>query len=68
MTLFYTVLAIERYANRNVSVKAGFANHFSKLSVDFRRADLSSKLLEKFLVFFATSLARLLIYNFTKSD
>ena len=67
-TLFYIVLAIKRYANRNVSVKAGFANYFSKLSVDFRKPDLSSKLLEKLLVSFATSLAGLLIYNFTKSD
>ena len=46
------VLAIERYANRNVSAKAGFVNYFSKLSVDFRKLDLSPKLLEKFLVFF----------------
>ena len=27
--LFYIVLAIERYANFNVSVKAGFVNYFS---------------------------------------
>ena len=36
----------------NVSVKAGFANYFSMLSVDFRKVDLSQKLLEKFFVFF----------------
>ena len=29
--LFYIVLAIKRYANRNVSFKAGLANYFSKL-------------------------------------
>ena len=45
------VLAIERYANRNVSVKAGFVNYFSKLFVDFRKLDLSPKLLETVLVF-----------------
>ena len=38
--------------NGNVSVKAGFANYFSKLSVAFRKFDLSPKLLEKFVVFF----------------
>ena len=48
----YMVLAIERYANRNVSAKAGFVNYFSKLFVDFRKVDLSPKLLEKFSVFF----------------
>ena len=32
--LFYMVLAIERYANHNVSVKAGFVNSFSILLVD----------------------------------
>ena len=62
------VLVIERYANRNVSVKAGFVNHFSKFFADFRKLDLSPKLLEKFRFSFAISLARLLIYNFTKSD
>ena len=46
------VLAIERYANRNVSVKAGFVNYFSKLFVDFRKLDLSPEPLEKFSVFF----------------
>ena len=46
------VLAIERYANRNVSIKAGFVNYCSKLFADFRKVDLSPKLLEKFLVFF----------------
>ena len=51
-TLFCTVLAIERYANRNVSIKAGFVNYFSKVFVDFRKVDLSPKLLEKVLVFF----------------
>ena len=51
-TSFYIVLTIERYANRNVSVKVGFANHFSKLFVDFRKVDLSPKLLKKLLVFF----------------
>ena len=43
---------MERYANRNVSVKAHFANYLSKLFADFRKVDLSPKLLEKFLVFF----------------
>ena len=52
MTLFYKVLAIERYGDRNVSVKARFANYFSKLFVDFRTVDLSPKLLEKYLIFF----------------
>ena len=65
-TLFYAVLAIERYANRNASVKAGIANYFSKLFVELRKVDLSPKLLGKILVSFAISLARLLIYNFTK--
>ena len=46
------VLAIERCINRNVSDKAGFANYSSKLFVDFRKVDLSLKLLEQFLVFF----------------
>ena len=46
------VLAVERYANRNVSVEAGFVNYFSKLLVDFRKVDLSPELLDKFLVFF----------------
>ena len=50
--LFYMVLAIESYANRNVSVKAGFVNYFSKLFADFRKFDLSPKLLENFSVFF----------------
>ena len=50
--LFHIVLAIERYANRNVSVKAGFVNYFSKFFVDFRKVDLSPKLLENFLVVF----------------
>ena len=45
-------LAIERYANHNGSIKAGFVNYFSKLFADFRKLDLSPKLLEKFLVFF----------------
>ena len=62
------VLAIERYANRNDSVKAGFVNYFSKLLVDFRKVDLSPKLLEKFWFSFGISLARLLIFNFAKSD
>ena len=49
-TSFYIIfiLAIERYANHNVSMKAGFANYFSKFSVDFKKMDSSSKLLEKF--------------------
>ena len=38
------VLAIERYANHNVFVKAGFVNYFSNLFVDFRKLDLSPKL------------------------
>ena len=50
--LFYTALAIDKHANRNVSFKAGFANYFSKLLVDSRKVDLSRKLREKFLVFF----------------
>ena len=62
------VLAIERYANRNVSFKTGFVNYFSKLSVDFRKVALSPKLLEKFWFSFDISLASLLIYNFAKSD
>ena len=49
---FSIVLAIERYANRNGSIKAVFVNFFSKLFVDFRKLDLSPKLLEKFSVFF----------------
>ena len=33
---------MEKYANRNISVKAGLANFFQKLFVDFRRkVDLS---------------------------
>ena len=51
-TLFYIVLSIERYANRNVSIKAGFVNYFPNFFVDLRKVDLSPKLLEKFLVFF----------------
>ena len=62
------VLAIERYANRNVSIKAGFVNYCSKLFVDFRTVDLSAKLLEKFWFSFDISLARMLTYNFAKSD
>ena len=42
-TLFYIVLAIKRYASCNVSVKAAFANYFSKLFVDFRKLDFISK-------------------------
>ena len=45
-------LGNQRYANRNVSVKAGFVNNFSTLIVDFTNLDLSLKLLKKFLVFF----------------
>ena len=41
------VLAIERYANHNVSVKAGFVNYFSKLFADFIKVDFTPKLLEK---------------------
>ena len=37
--LFYTVLAIERYANHIVSGKVGSANYFSKLFVNFRKMD-----------------------------
>ena len=51
MTLFYIVLAVERYANRNFPVKVGFANYFSRLFLDLRKLDLSPKLLETFLVF-----------------
>ena len=50
-TLFYTVLAIEGYANRNVSGKARSA-FFSKVSVVFRKVDLSPKQLKKLSVFF----------------
>ena len=62
------ILAIEKSINRNVSVRAGFASYSSKLFVDFRKVDLSTKLLEKILVLCRYILARLLIYNFTKSD
>ena len=61
-------LAIERYANLNVSVKAGFVKNFSKIFVVFRKVDLSPKLLEKFWFPFDISLARELIYNFANSD
>ena len=44
-------LAIERYAIPNGSLKAGFVNDFSKLFVDFRKLDLSPKLLKRFSVF-----------------
>ena len=37
-------LGNERYRNRNVSIKAHFANYFSKLFVDFSKVDLSPKL------------------------
>ena len=39
-TLFYIVLAIERYISRNVSVKAGFANYLSTRLVDFKKVVL----------------------------
>ena len=52
MKFFYTVLAIEGSINRNVSDNAGFANCSLKLFVDFRKEDLSPKLLENVLVFF----------------
>ena len=45
-------LSNRKIANRNVSVKAGFVNYFSKLFVDLRKVDLSPKVLEKFLDFF----------------
>ena len=48
----YIVFAIERSADHNVSDKAGFANYFSKLIVDFRKLDLSPKLVKRFVVFF----------------
>ena len=37
---------IKRYVNRNVSVKAGFSNYFSRLFVNFRKVYLFPRLLE----------------------
>ena len=51
-TIFYIVVATEKCINYNVSDKADFANYSSKLFADFRKVDLSPKLLEKCLVFF----------------
>ena len=73
--IVYIVLAIKRYANRNVSVKAGFVNYFSTIFVDLRKVDLSPKLLKKYWLKslinkkpFDISLARLLLLRFAKSD
>ena len=46
-----------RYANCNVSVKAGFTNYFCKAFVYFRQQDLSPKLLKNFWLSFDISLA-----------
>ena len=67
-SLLYIVLAIERYENRNFSIKAGFANYFSKILADFSKLDLSRKLLEKFWFSFTIPIAKLLIYNLPKSS
>ena len=67
-TLLYINLPIERYINRNVVFQAVFANCFLTFLVDFSKADLSQRLLEKCLASFAITLARLLIYNFCKCD
>ena len=67
-TFFYIALSIERCINCNVSDNAGFAAYSSKLFVDCRKVDLSTNYSKRFWFSFAISLARLLIYNFTKSD
>ena len=56
---FYIVLAIERYANRNGSAKAGFVNFFSKLLIDFKKLDDLQNYSKSFRFSFAVSLARL---------
>ena len=49
-TLFYIIWTVERCINRNASVNAAlaFPNYLSKLFVDFRKVDLSPKLLKTF--------------------
>ena len=64
MEVAYIVLAVERNMNRNVSVKAGFMNYFSKLFQNF----LSRKLLKIAWFSFALSLATFFIHNTAKSD
>ena len=44
-------LGNRKICNRNVSVKAGFVNYFSKLFVDFRKLDLFSKTARKIFGF-----------------
>ena len=51
-----------------VNADLHFANYLSKHLVDFRKGDLSPKLLEKFSIIFVPSLARTFTYNFAKSD
>ena len=52
----------------NVSVNAVFASPSTNCFVDFRKVDLSPKLLEKYLFSSAPYLARQLIFNSIKSD
>ena len=54
------LLAIEIYMKHDVPIEAGFTNYFSKLFADFRKLDLSQRLLEK-LLSFSRFLARRLI-------
>ena len=61
-------LGNRKICNRNVSVKAGFVYNFSKVLLISEHWIYLSNYSKSFRFSFAMSLARLLIYSFTKSD
>ena len=57
-----------RYINCDVSNEGGFANYSPKLLLISEKWIYLQNYLKKFWISFALCLARLLIYNITKSD